>query len=196
MTVTGKVEFEENGYLVARGLFSPGEIEELCDRFGEQTYLSALDALLERNLRAMRELITQHIPTEPVTFADYVDDDGLGQGPYKLMCTMWREGDRVGAYWLAWGCGECARCRSGRENLCRRSEFTGWDRDGGFADRMLVEAELAPDVPPGQGGWLGPPPPVTAPGRRARPRPAPSRASRARTRARSRRARSIATSRS
>ncbi|WP_328835797.1 phytanoyl-CoA dioxygenase family protein [Streptomyces europaeiscabiei] len=33
MTATGKVEFEENGYLVARGLFPPAEIEELCDRF-------------------------------------------------------------------------------------------------------------------------------------------------------------------
>jgi N-methylhydantoinase B len=72
---------------------------ELCDRFGEETYLSALEALLERNLRAMRELITQHIPTEPVTFADYVDDDGLGRGPYQLKCTMWREGDRVILDW-------------------------------------------------------------------------------------------------
>jgi N-methylhydantoinase B len=72
---------------------------ELCDRFGEETYLSALDALLDRNLRAMRELITRHIPTEPVTFADYVDDDGLGRGPFKLMCTMWREGDRVVLDW-------------------------------------------------------------------------------------------------
>ena len=61
----------------------------------------------------------------------------------------WRAGDRVGAYWLAWACGECAYCRGGRENLCRRSQFTGWDRDGGFADRMLVQADYAARLPDG-----------------------------------------------
>jgi propanol-preferring alcohol dehydrogenase len=61
----------------------------------------------------------------------------------------WREGDRVGAYWLAWACGACGFCRSGRENLCARGEFTGWDRDGGFADRMLVEADYAARLPEG-----------------------------------------------
>jgi alcohol dehydrogenase, propanol-preferring len=61
--------------------------------------------------------------------------------------TGWREGDRAGAYWLAGSCGRCRRCAEGRENLCARATFTGWDRDGGFADRMLVRADTAARLP-------------------------------------------------
>jgi alcohol dehydrogenase, propanol-preferring len=61
----------------------------------------------------------------------------------------WREGERAGAYWLAGACGVCARCRAGRENLCEAAAFTGWDRDGGFADRMLVRADFAARLPEG-----------------------------------------------
>jgi propanol-preferring alcohol dehydrogenase len=59
----------------------------------------------------------------------------------------WREGDRAGAYWLAGADGTCRHCLAGRENLCERAEFTGWDRDGGFADRMLVRADVAARLP-------------------------------------------------
>ena len=61
----------------------------------------------------------------------------------------WREGDRAGAYWLAGADGTCRYCRAGRENLCERAAFTGWDRDGGFAERMLVRAEYAARLPEG-----------------------------------------------
>lgn len=61
----------------------------------------------------------------------------------------WREGDRAGAYWLAASCGRCRFCRQGRENLCARAEFTGWDRDGGFAEAMLVRADTAARLPEG-----------------------------------------------
>lgn len=61
----------------------------------------------------------------------------------------WREGDRAGAYWLAGACGRCRFCREGRENLCAAAEFHGWDRDGGFADRMIVRADVAARVPEG-----------------------------------------------
>jgi N-methylhydantoinase B len=74
-------------------------ILELCERFGTDVYLSALEELLERNLRAMRELIAENLPEEPITFTDYVDDDGLGYGPYKLTCTLTRTGDRVLLDW-------------------------------------------------------------------------------------------------
>ncbi len=40
-------------------------------------------------------------------------------------------GQRVGVPWLGWTCGECRYCRSGRENLCDRARFTGYDIDGG-----------------------------------------------------------------
>ena len=63
----------------------------------------------------------------------------------------WREGDRAGAYWLAGACGVCARCRSGHENLCEDAVFTGWDRDGGFAERMVVRADFTARLPEGPG---------------------------------------------
>jgi len=59
----------------------------------------------------------------------------------------WHIGDRIGAYWLAYTCGECRFCRSDRENLCTRAQFTGWDRDGGYADSMAVETRMAVPVP-------------------------------------------------
>jgi propanol-preferring alcohol dehydrogenase len=43
-------------------------------------------------------------------------------------------GDRVGVPWLGWTDGECRYCRSGRENLCDRAKFTGYDLDGGYPD--------------------------------------------------------------
>jgi len=61
----------------------------------------------------------------------------------------WSVGDRAGAFWLAATCGTCRFCASGRENLCERGEFTGWDRDGGFAEAMLVRADAAVRLPDG-----------------------------------------------
>ncbi len=63
--------------------------------------------------------------------------------------TGWEVGDRAGVAWLAGSCGECEACCSGKENLCRKAEFTGWDRDGGFADRMTVRADFALRLPDG-----------------------------------------------
>jgi propanol-preferring alcohol dehydrogenase len=63
--------------------------------------------------------------------------------------TGWSIGDRVGAYWLAGTDGTCRFCRAGRENLCEAAEFTGWDRDGGYADRMVVRADTAVRIPDG-----------------------------------------------
>ena len=55
----------------------------------------------------------------------------------------WAVGDRVGAGWMAGTCGECRFCTSGRENLCRYARFTGWSRNGGFADQFSVRADFA-----------------------------------------------------
>jgi len=48
-------------------------------------------------------------------------------------------GDRVGVPWLGWTCGVCAFCRSGRENLCDRARFTGYQLDGGFAELAVAD---------------------------------------------------------
>ena len=60
-----------------------------------------------------------------------------------------RVGDRLGTAWLAWTCGRCRYCREGRENLCDRAEFHGWTRDGGYADKVVVDAGYCFPLPPG-----------------------------------------------
>ncbi|HEX5494547.1 MAG TPA: hydantoinase B/oxoprolinase family protein [Mycobacteriales bacterium] len=71
-------------------------VVELCERFGVATYTSALDALLERNHQAMKQLIATTIPAdETLTFTDHICDDGRGYGPYKIHCSMYRDGDGV-----------------------------------------------------------------------------------------------------
>lgn len=61
--------------------------------------------------------------------------------------TRWQRGDRVGVAWLGGSCGTCRYCQSGSENLCEAAEFTGWDRDGGFAESMLARADFAFSIP-------------------------------------------------
>ena len=61
-------------------------------------------------------------------------------------------GSRVGAAWIGSTCGRCRFCSTGRENLCESAQFTGWDRDGGFADQMVARADFVyrlPDEIPG-----------------------------------------------
>lgn len=48
-------------------------------------------------------------------------------------------GQRVGVPWLGWTCGICPYCRSGRENLCVRARFTGYQIDGGYAEYALAD---------------------------------------------------------
>ena len=87
--------------------------------------------------------------------------DALGTG-----CSLLQVGDRVGIAWLRHTCGACAYCRSGRENLCPFSRYTGWDEDGGYAEAALVpeayayplagpqdDAEIAPLLCAGIIGW-------------------------------------------
>ncbi len=61
----------------------------------------------------------------------------------------WYVGDRAAVGWLAGTCGSCRACASGRENLCAEARFTAWDRDGGFAERIVVGADVALRVPDG-----------------------------------------------
>jgi propanol-preferring alcohol dehydrogenase len=58
-----------------------------------------------------------------------------------------REGDRVGVAWLRSACGVCRFCASGRENLCLAPQFTGWDADGGYAERVTVPEAFAYPLP-------------------------------------------------
>jgi propanol-preferring alcohol dehydrogenase len=57
--------------------------------------------------------------------------------PLELPFTI---GDRVGVPWLGWSCGVCPYCVTGRENLCDRAKFTGYDIDGGYAEYCVADA--------------------------------------------------------
>lgn len=71
---------------------------------------------------------------------------GLGAGVQG-----WRLGQRVGVPWLGWTCGQCRFCASGRENLCERALFTGYQLNGGYAEYTLADARYClalPEAPP------------------------------------------------
>ncbi len=68
--------------------------------------------------------------------------DALGEAATRLAV-----GDRVGVAWLAGTCGVCRFCRSHRENLCLRPTFTGWDRDGGYAEYVCAHEDYVYELP-------------------------------------------------
>jgi N-methylhydantoinase B len=81
--------------LIASCRVAARRVVEMTTRFGDDLFVSATEELLARNRRAMAALIDRAISETPVSFEDYICDDGLGYGPYKIKCTMWREGGRV-----------------------------------------------------------------------------------------------------
>ncbi len=58
-----------------------------------------------------------------------------------------RRGERVGVAWLGGTCGSCRFCVRGQENLCLSPTFTGWDRDGGYAELITVAEDFAYRIP-------------------------------------------------
>jgi propanol-preferring alcohol dehydrogenase len=67
---------------------------------------------------------------------------GLGETVARI-----KLGDRVGVPWLGWTCGVCAFCRTGRENLCDKARFTGYDIDGGFAQFTVADERFCFPLP-------------------------------------------------
>jgi len=57
-------------------------------------------------------------------------------------------GDRVGIPWLGEACGACEFCLTGRENLCRRARYTGYQLDGGYAEYAVADARFCVPLPP------------------------------------------------
>jgi len=62
--------------------------------------------------------------------------------------TRFAIGARVGVPWLAWTCGVCEYCHAGLENLCPQARFTGYTRDGGYAQEVLADARYCLPLPP------------------------------------------------
>src|SRR5579864_7026796 len=68
----------------------------------------------------------------------------LGDGVHEFGA-----GDRVGIPWLGYTCGECEFCLGGRENLCPKARFTGYQFDGGYAEYAVADARYAFKIPDG-----------------------------------------------
>lgn len=62
-------------------------------------------------------------------------------------CERFEPGDRVGIAWLRGTCGACEHCRTGRENLCGQSRYTGYHEDGGYAEKTVVDEDWAYRIP-------------------------------------------------
>ena len=60
---------------------------------------------------------------------------------------MAEDGRRLGVPWLGWTCGECRYCLGGRENLCARARFTGYDLDGGYAEWAVADERFCFPLP-------------------------------------------------
>jgi propanol-preferring alcohol dehydrogenase len=68
---------------------------------------------------------------------------GAGPGAHRFA-----PGQRVGVPWLAWTCGACSYCRSGRENLCDLARFTGYHLNGGYAELVVADERFCFPIPP------------------------------------------------
>ena len=109
--------------LVAACRTASRRVVEMCERFGTATYLSALDALLQRNYDAMKVLLSMVFEEgRTLSFTDYICDDGVGNGPYELKLSLTRTGEKV------------------------HLDFTGSLSAGGGADQLLHQREPDADV--------------------------------------------------
>ena len=98
-TRTPEMNYSDLMAIIAGCRAGERRVLEICERFGGDVYKQACEALLERTERAMRLLIVQNLPEEPQSFEDYVDDDGVGNGPYRMKLTVWREGEHAYFDW-------------------------------------------------------------------------------------------------
>ena len=98
-TRTPDMNYSDLMAIIAGSRTGEKRVIEICERFGTETYRHACQALLDRTNRAMRTLIVKNLPTEPQSFEDYIDDDGVGNGPFRMKLTVWREGEHAYFDW-------------------------------------------------------------------------------------------------
>jgi alcohol dehydrogenase, propanol-preferring len=76
-----------------------------------------------------------------------VEKIGEENSKFEIRNSKFAIGDRVGIPWLGWTDGDCAYCRSGRENLCDNARFTGYTIDGGYAEFTVADARYCFHLP-------------------------------------------------
>lgn len=81
--------------LIASVKLAARRVVEICRRFGLDTFEQATGLLLDRNRRAVSALIDGALTEETLTFEDYVCDDGRGNGPFRIACTMQKKGPKL-----------------------------------------------------------------------------------------------------
>jgi 5-oxoprolinase (ATP-hydrolysing) len=72
---------------------------KLCERYGYEVYQAATDDLLLRNRAAIKEIIDNKIGNEKSSFTDFIDDNGLGVGPWAICCSMQKIGEKLVFDW-------------------------------------------------------------------------------------------------
>jgi propanol-preferring alcohol dehydrogenase len=83
-------------------------------------------------------------PKLPLVLGHEIVGTVVGRG---LGCDRFEIGERIGVPWLGWTCGECSFCQSGRENLCDRARFTGYQIDGGYAQYTVAAERFCFSIP-------------------------------------------------
>lgn len=68
---------------------------EIAERFGDDVFHTTMNIMLQRNHQAMEAIINMIVPEQPLEFEDWLCDDGVGFGPYKIRCRLWRENGKA-----------------------------------------------------------------------------------------------------
>jgi 2-desacetyl-2-hydroxyethyl bacteriochlorophyllide A dehydrogenase len=123
LVLTGREQIE----LVERDLPVP-EDHEVCVRVAA-TAISSTDAKMWRS--GHHDLVIPRV---------------LG---HEICCSFDEAPGKLFAVWPGKACGTCNQCRSGRENLCAEMQITGFHRDGGFAEQLVVPRSSLLEVPKG-----------------------------------------------
>jgi alcohol dehydrogenase, propanol-preferring len=129
---------------LASGPLRLAEVERPAAGPGELLLRVSACAVCRTDLQLVTgDLPAHRLPTVPGHQAVGVVE-AIGPG-----VSGWAVGERAGTTWLAGFDGTCRFCQGGRENLCRAAAFTGWDRDGGFAELVALRADVAVRLPAG-----------------------------------------------
>jgi propanol-preferring alcohol dehydrogenase len=83
-------------------------------------------------------------PKRPLVPGHQVVGEVVAGGP---RARRFAPGSRIGIPWLGWACGACRYCTTGRENLCERARFTGYQLDGGYAELAVADERFCLELP-------------------------------------------------